>query len=194
LKILIAFLKGKVERIGQDFIDVDVNGVGYRTFTSISTIEKVKQGESVKVFTYLSVREDALILYGFISEEELELFEKLIMVSGVGPKAALAILSAMPPSTFCHYVANEKIDRLMKVPGIGRKTGQRIILELKDKLADLTGEYESFEVSDNKKEALEALTSLGFNPGQVKLVLAEIDETGIDTARLIKMCLAKLKS
>ncbi|MBA1336751.1 MAG: Holliday junction ATP-dependent DNA helicase RuvA [Firmicutes bacterium] len=191
---MISFLKGTVERIGQEFIDVDIRGVGYRVYTSTATIERVRQGDEVKLLTYLAVREDAITLYGFVKEDELGLFEKLIGVTGVGPKVALAILSTMSPAAFSSCVLHDNVEQIMKVPGIGKKTGQRIILELKDKLDEYAGEVIEQEISGSKKEAYEALVSLGFNPGHVKRVLEGIDETVMDTAGLIKACLGKLKS
>jgi Holliday junction DNA helicase RuvA len=191
---LIAFLNGKVDNIGSDHIDIDVNGVGYRVYSPASSLERIRPGDSVKVYTLLIVREDAMILFGFITPEELELFQKLITVSGVGPKVALAVLSAMPAAVFCHYVAAGDVDQIVKVPGIGKKTGQRIILELKDKLPDLAVDDVADDVSTSKREAAEALVSLGFNPAQVRKVLSDIDETGMDTAKLIRECLARLRA
>lgn len=191
---MISFLKGKVENLGKDFVDIDVSGVGYRVHIPASSLDKLRPGDSVKVLTSLIVREDAMSLFGFTNREELELFQRLITVSGVGPKVALAILSYMPVAAFCHYVAAGEVDQITKVPGIGKKTGQRIILELKDKLPELAVEDVAADVSINKREAAEALVSLGFNPAQVRKVLADIGEDGMDTAQLIRSCLAKLRS
>lgn len=180
--------------MGQEFIDVDVGGVGYRVYTSTATIERIRQGDEVKLLTYLAVREDAIILYGFIKEDELSVFEKLISVTGVGPKAALAVLSTMSPAAFSRCVLNDNVEQMMKAPGIGKKTGQRIILELKDKLDEYALETIEQEISGSRREAYEALVSLGFNPGHVKRALEDMDETATDTAGLIKACLGKLKS
>lgn len=192
---MIAFLKGTVEHIGPDFADIDVAGVGYRVFTALSTLERMpNQGKGVKLFTTLVVREDSLSLYGFLTERELEIFQKLITVSGVGPKAALALLSTMSPSAFCNALAEGDVDQLVKVPGIGKKTAQRIVLELKDKLKGITVEGCGRDLPQNKKEAMEALISLGFDASGVKKVLAQVEDGYGDTAQLIKFCLKRLKS
>jgi Holliday junction DNA helicase RuvA len=191
---MISFIKGRVEKRGPDSLHIDVSGIGYRVFSSTTTIEKVRTGEVVKLHTKMIVKEDSISLYGFIEEDELYLFEKLITVSGIGPKAAVAVLSCMSPSAFACLVVDGKVEQLMKIPGIGRKTGERLILELKDKLEKFEGEYEYEEVPDNRREALEALVSLGFDAARVHRVLSGINEQGADTAQLIKLCLKGLKS
>ena len=191
---MISFLKGRVEDIGRDFVEIDVNGVGYRVFSSKTTLGRLTQGELVKLHTQMILREDSMSLFGFIHKEELYLFEKLISVSGIGPKAALSILSSMPPADFAGLIVGERIEDLMKIPGVGRKTGERLILELKDKLDIYCDESFSPEpVADSRREALEALVSLGFEAASVRRVLAGIDEEETDTARLIKLCLKGLK-
>ncbi len=192
---MISSIKGTVERIGRDYIDVDVRGIGYRVFTSLSTLERIgKRGEDVSLYTYLLVREDALSLFGFLTAEELDIFEKLITVSGVGPKVALGVLSAMTPSAFCSAVVSGDVEHLRRIPGIGPKTAQRIVLELKDKVFLVPEEEYAYDsVSENKREAAEALVALGFNAFQVKKALSDIDMDG-DTAQLIKMGLKRLKS
>ncbi len=191
---MISFIKGRVEKCGQDSLHIDVNGVGYRIFTSVATIGKVKKGQMVKLHTQMIVREDSISLYGFIEEDELFLFEKLITVSGIGPRVALGILSGMSPASFTCLVVDGNVEQLMKIPGIGRKTGERLILELKDKLDKYHNEYAYEQIDDNRKEALEALVSLGFDAAHVRRVLSGIGEQETDTAQLIKLCLKGLKS
>ena len=191
---MISFIKGRVEDLGGDYLCIDVNGLGYRVLSSATTIGRVTPGEMVKLHTRMIVREDSMSLFGFIEEDELYLFEKLITVSGVGPKVAIAILSSMPPGEFAVLVVEGRVEELMKVPGIGRKTGERLILELKDKLEAFGGEYTYEPVPDNRREALEALISLGFDAAGVRKALSQVDEEGADTARLIKLCLKILKS
>lgn len=191
---MISFLKGRVEDIGRDFVEIDVNGVGYRVFSSKTTLGRLTPGELVKLHTQMILREDSMSLFGFIHKEELYLFEKLISVSGIGPKAAVSILSSMPPADFAGLIVGERIEDLMKIPGVGRKTGERLILELKDKL-DIyrDGSFSSEPVADSRREALEALVTLGFEAASVRRVLAAINEEETDTARLIKLCLKGLK-
>jgi len=191
---MISFVKGRVEDIGRDFVEIDVNGVGYRVFSSKSTLNRLTPGELVKLHTQMILREDSMSLFGFILKEELYLFDKLISVSGIGPKAALSILSSMPPADFAGLIVGERIEDLMKIPGVGRKTGERLILELKDKL-DIycDGSFSPEPVADSRREALEALVSLGFEAASVRRVLAGIDEEETDTARLIKLCLKGLR-
>jgi holliday junction DNA helicase RuvA len=131
---MVAHLRGVLDRITQDSLILDVNGIGFRVFTATGTLAEVGIGETVRVFTHTYVREDILALYGFLTEGELRMFEQLLAVSGVGPKAALALISAVSPSAFGLAVLTEDADRLTKAQGIGKKTAQRIILELKDKI------------------------------------------------------------
>lgn len=131
---MIAHLKGVVDHVAPDHLIVDVNGIGYRVFTSTGTLSEVGIGELVKIHTHTYVREDILALYGFLTEGELRQFEQLLGVSGVGPKAAIAVVSAVPPSVFGLAVLTEDADRLSRAQGVGKKTAQRIILELKDKI------------------------------------------------------------
>ncbi len=192
---MISFIKGRVRDIDCDALCIDVNGIGYRVFSSATTIAKAVPGETVKLHTKMIVREDSMTLYGFFQKKELHLFEKLITVSRIGPKVALAILSSMPPGRFAALVVEGRVKELMGIPGIGRKTGERLILELKDKL-DMFDEDISYRpIPDNRKEAMEALLSLGFDAADVRRALSEIGgEDTDDTAQLIKSCLRVLKS
>jgi len=132
---MFAYIKGTLEYKCSDYLIVEANGIGYKIFTSISTIETAgRVGEQVKIYTYLHVREDIINLYGFLTQEELGMFELLISVSGIGPKAAISVLSSISPSKFGLAVITDDIKTLTKAPGIGNKTAQRIILELKDKI------------------------------------------------------------
>ena len=132
---MFAYLKGTLERKTTDSLILDVHGVGYKVFTTTTALCSCQAlGSELKVHTHFYVREDTQSLYGFLSEEELKMFEQLISVSGVGPKAALSLVSNIPPSQFGLAVLTDDTDRFIKTPGIGKKTAQRIILELKDKL------------------------------------------------------------
>ena len=130
-----AYIKGILEIKTADYVVIETNGIGYKIFMSETAIEKLGEtGTDVKVYTYLKVREDEMSLYGFNTNEELRMFELLLSVSGVGAKSAIVILSNITPSSFALAVITDDVGKLKKLPGIGPKTAQRIILELQDKL------------------------------------------------------------
>jgi Holliday junction DNA helicase RuvA len=132
---MFAYIKGKLDYKHNEYIVVEANGVGYKINTALSTIEKIGSlGDEVKVYTHLYLREDIINLYGFGSQEELGMFELLISVSGVGPKAALSVISSVPTSKFGLAVITDDVKTLTRAQGIGNKMAQRIILELKDKI------------------------------------------------------------
>lgn len=191
---MISFVKGKLEDLNQDSLCINVNGMGYRVFSSAITIGKVTPGEVIKLHTRMIVRDDSISLFGFLGKDELYLFERLITVTGVGPKVAIAILSSMPPEEFAALIVAENVKELMKVPGIGKKTGERLVLELKDKLEALGREFAYEPLPDNRRETVEALISLGFDAAGVRKAISKVDEKGADTAQLIKLCLKILKS
>ena len=129
------YISGQVAHVEPYLAVIDCGGVGYACRTTSYTLSQIKKGDKAKLFTYLSVREDAMDLYGFFSQEELKLFQQLISVSGVGPKAALAILSASSPANLAMSIITGDEKALTRAPGVGKKIAQRVILELKDKLA-----------------------------------------------------------
>lgn len=168
---MIAFLRGRLAWSGADQAVIDVGGVGYRVYVPSSTRACLPEvGREVKVYTFLHVREDALTLYGFASEAEFQLFELLLGVSGVGPKVALGILSGVTPEGFRRAVVCEDLATLTHIPGVGKKTAQRLILELKDKVGAV-GPISTEMIAaagpslpgDAWAEALEALVSLGYS-------------------------------
>ena len=141
-----SYIKGTVEEINLDYIVIDNNGIGYKIFMSENGIEALGEiGENVKVYTYYHVREDNISLFGFISNEELRMFELLLSVSGVGAKSALVMLSCVEPSEFAIAVISNNVKLLTQIPGIGPKSAQRIILELKDKLKEVVPTYQEPE-------------------------------------------------
>lgn len=174
---MIAFLKGKVTGRGEGHALVDVGGVGYRVFMSSNAIAGLpKDGEPVAIQTHLIVREDDMSLYGFGSPEEKELFELLITVTGVGPRLALSVLSTYLPSDLKEAIAREDVAVISDVPGIGRKTAQRIILDLKDKLGVPDDLAPSKNVTaDTAAEAREALLAMGFSKQEVRISLRGYD-------------------
>lgn len=199
---MISFLRGRPVSCGADYIIIDVGGVGYKVFTPIPAAAALgAEKNEVTVHTYLHVREDAMQLYGFLSENDLEVFEHLIQVSGIGPKAALAILSSMNASSIVQTVVNEQVDALISIPGIGKKTAQRIIIELKDKMSRLdaakTTGIPAFPVLDagTAADALQALIALGYNSGEARRALGRITPAEISSLRtedLVKMALKEL--
>jgi len=140
------YIKGEIVSKKHDYVVVDNAGIGYKIFTSINTMSRLQTNEQALLHTYLHVREDIMVLYGFYSEEELFLFNMLISISGIGPKAALSILSVLSYQEVATAVVCEDAASLSKAPGIGKKTAMRIILELKDKLKGL--DVEDMEVKE----------------------------------------------
>ncbi len=199
---LYAYIKGTLEFKHNDYIIIEANGVGYKIFTAFSTLEKlVNLGDVAKIYTHLHVREDAMILYGFFTQDELSMFELLISVSGVGPKAAISIISSVSTSKFGLAVITDDINTLTKAQGIGKKIAQRIILELKDKmkkeqLADINKEVlESNETSNNStriSEAVSALVVLGYTPFEANKAVSAIYSDEMDLETIIKNALKNL--
>lgn len=194
------YIKGELAHKGENFIVIDASGVGYKIYTSLSSIEKcAATGSYITVYTYLNVREDAMELYGFLDEEERGMFLSLISVSGVGPKAALAILSVASAQRVAAAIVTGDEKLLTKASGVGPKAAKRIILELKDKIdsdelgiSDDSGFEPSGEViTDSRAEALSALTVLGYNTNEAKNVLLSLDAS-LSTEELIKKALSKL--
>ena len=195
---MIGFLRGKVAYLLADDCLLDVGGVGYRVTVSGMTRSKLRQGEQAMLFTYLSVREDALQLYGFATQEEYDVFLQLIGVSGIGPKVALGILSSTTVSGLCSAIANKQASLLTKLPGIGKKSAERPIRELKDKLAFVgigDGEeafVEAAPLGDGiLDEAAAALASLGYTPAETAPVLKQLG-TCQTTEEAIRLALKKL--
>ncbi len=190
---MFAYIKGNLEEKASNFVVIDVSGIGYKIFMSDSAIQKIGEiGEIVKVHTHYYVREDNISLYGFLSNDELKMFELLLQVSGIGAKSAIIMLSNITPSNFVLAVITNDVSKLTKIPGIGAKTAQRIILELKDKLktesaASKTEETRSvIEKSEVIDEAISALQILGYNKKEIEKALEKIDKTNITVEELIK--------
>lgn len=179
---MIAHLKGKIAYARGSYVVVDVNNVGYKVHLSAYTFGKVagKTGRETDIYVHTHVREDTLALYGFLVEEELEMFELLLSISGIGPKAALGILSIATPRTIQTAILNEDPSILTKVSGIGKKTADRVILELKNKVADMPDSQKEKVTSD--ADALEALVSMGYTISEardaLKSVSADIKDVG----------------
>ncbi|MBQ3125222.1 MAG: Holliday junction branch migration protein RuvA [Clostridia bacterium] len=195
------YIKGTLAAKGENYIVVDASGVGYRIFTSLESIEKTGSlGSDITVYTYLNVREDAMELYGFISEEERKMFLLLISVSGVGPKAGLALLSVASPEKLATAIVTGDEKLITKASGVGPKAAKRIILELKDKIdnASLGVDSDGVIVSpadevitDSRAEALSALVVLGYSTQDAKNVLLKLDAS-LSTEEMIKKALVQL--
>ncbi len=152
---------------GEDFVVIDVGGVGFRVRVPASTLEMVGlEGANCELFTHLQVREDDLSLFGFATQDELDLFQRVLTVSGIGPKAALSILSSAPPASVRAAIAQGNLDALTGIPGIGKKTAQRLVLELKGKL-DLSG-GEAIEISPVDQEVIAVLVNLGYSTSEAQ--------------------------
>ncbi len=169
---MIAYLKGTVAEIEKDSIILECGGIGYRIFMPVSVLERMgRTGQELTVHTYLNVREDAMLLYGFLTKNDLSVFRLLLGVSGIGPKAAMGILSHFSWEDLSFAVLSDDAAAIARAPGIGKKTAQKVILELKDKLKlqdaleeKLSGDIprESTGVSEASQEAVEALVALGY--------------------------------
>ncbi len=179
---------------------VECGGVGYNCQTTINTLKTLKPNTEVTLYTYLNVREDAMELFGFATQTELKTFKILISVSGVGPKAGLAILSELTPEQVAMAIASDDIKTITRAQGIGKKIAQRIVLELKDKLAKSLGDGSGVSVAvgqasavavGNVPKAIEALGVLGYQPSDVAPVLAELDGS-LPVEQLISMTLKQM--
>lgn len=180
---MIAFVKGILEYNDGDTIVVSCGGVGYQIMVPISVSERLPHlGSSVMIHTYMSVREDAVKLYGFYEKDELDMFKKLVTVSGVGPKAALGILSVLTPDDITYAVLSDDAAAIAKAPGIGKKTAGKVILELKDKVDDAIRYYrtgkDTAALSDSSKnDVVMALVSLGYSHSDAVSAVNKADIT-----------------
>jgi holliday junction DNA helicase RuvA len=193
---MIGFLKGRLALKLPPSLMVDVNGVGYELEAPMSTFYGLPaQGEPVALFTHLVVREDAHVLFGFGTESERRLFRGLLKVSGVGPKIALGILSGASVEDFLRIVEAEDIAMLTRIPGIGRKTAERVIIEMRDSVQKFAaptareGTALSPAVSSPQGEAFAALVALGYKPAEVTRLLKAADEPGLSTTEIIRRAL-----
>jgi len=201
---MIAYVDGIVEDISEDTAVVDVGGIGYNVNISAVTASRMPGiGEHVRLYTYTCVREDAFLLYGFLRRDELEIFKKCITVNGIGPKGALAILSVMDADSFRYAVLSGDVKAISKAPGIGGKTAQKLILDLKDKLKyddalidqeiGVHQENPISEENDQIKEAMQALVSLGYGQTEsLKAIRSIPDVEQMDAGAILKAALKKM--
>lgn len=185
---MISYVKGILAEKLEDSVVVETGGIGYRVFVPLSVLSELPAtGEHVKIYTYFCVREDSMSLYGFLSRQDMEMFRQLIGVNGVGPKSALGILSALKPDMLRLAVLSGDVKALSKAPGVGSKTAQRIILDLKDKVhaeeileSVADGYVTAAEISDVNavgKEAVEALTALGYSSSEATGAVRKVNVT-----------------
>lgn len=192
-----SYIKGTVEEIYLDRIVLENNGIGYEINVSSFTAQSVQKGKDAKIFTKLIVREDDMSLCGFASRKELEMFKLLTSVSKIGPKVGLGILSCATPPQLSAYILSEDIAKLSKCPGVGKKTAERIILELKDKVDKESAEFESTLFNQaptglELDEAVEALLALGYSNVESKEAVQKFKKDGLKTEDLIKKALTYL--
>ena len=198
---MFAYIKGVLEEKNENYVVIDVGGIGYKVFMQTNSIQQLpERGENVKVHTYYYVREDNISLFGFTTLEELKMFELLLSVSGIGTKSALATLSEITPSAFALSIITGDVSTLVKIPGVGNKTAQRMILELKDKLKTenavakpKTGEF----VGNNQtgqalEEASSALLVLGYTKKEIDQVLRDSQLASLSVEDMIKEALKRL--
>ena len=194
-----AYINGKIVDKANNYVVIDNGGIGYKIFMSPSVIEKLPDtGENLKVYTYYYVREDNIALYGFLSNEELRMFELLLSVSGIGAKSAIQILSSITPSSSALAVISNDVSKIVKIPGIGNKTAARIILELKDKLKteQTINQNEKItkviDLEEKDTEAITALQVLGYTRKEISKVLEKIDTQNLTVEEIIKKALLTL--
>ena len=192
---MISYIKGTLVHRGNGVVVVEASGLGYEIFVSAATLSVLPEvGETVKIHTHMNVKEDGISLYGFSTAEELELFHRLISVTGVGPKGALGFLSQLKPQEIILAILSDDVKTLSKAPGVGRKTAQRVILELKDKfkgleIEDIPKEEIFAPSSDYEGEAVSALVVLGYSPQEAKNALRGAEGS---VEEMIKMGLKNL--
>lgn len=200
-----SYIKGILTDMEEDLVVVEAGGIGYNIYTTGQTFDYLPSvGEEVKLYTYLNVREDAMVLYGFLTKDDLRVFKLLIGVSGIGPKGALAILSVMTTDDLRFAVLGEDAKAIAKAPGIGAKTAQRLILELKDKFSLEDAFEQKFEntasknekadgVKSAKNEAVQALVALGYSSSEALKAIGDVEITAdTDVEDILKSALKNM--
>ena len=198
---MIGYIKGKATVVSKEFCFIEAGGIGYRVFISEMSRQKIHLGTPVRLLTYMAVREDAILLYGFLTQEEYDLFLILISVSKIGPKVAMGILSVMEPADFVLSIRNRNLSVLTKLPGVGKKTAERLLVELKGKFKDVrqsdffvesklipsTSELRQAESSAD--EAVAALVALGYKPTDAEKMVKKVAKADLSSEQLIREAL-----
>ncbi len=198
---MIAFIQGTVFKRKEDSIIIEANGIGYLVYMSVRDIAEIENNQEYLIYTYMHVKEDGISLFGFLDEEDVNIFKQLITVSGIGPKIGLACLSVFNVSDIKFAILSEDDKTLSKVPGLGNKTAKKIILELKDKISlpdAIEENFNSKESTNNssgsaKNDAVLALSSLGYSQTEALQAISKIPEAkDMDAEELIRQALKKL--
>ena len=197
---MIGYIRGRITGLFQDFVFIEAGGIGYQVYMSDRDRQMLHTGEEARVLTYLAVREDAMTLYGFMTQEGHDLFLLLISVAGIGPKGAMGILSAASASSFSLAVRKKDIKALMRLPGVGKRTAERLILELKDKLGSFSADEDMEESASEAPlegtgplaDAAAALASLGYREEEIRPALRKVAGTSEEAATLIGAALREL--
>lgn len=192
---MIGFLRGTIVEKQPPLLLIEVNGVGYEVFAAMSTFYHLPElNQPVTLLTHLTVREDAHLLYGFYQRQERDLFRALIKVNGVGPKLALSILSGITTQEFVQCVQDKDISRLVHIPGIGKKTAERLVIETRDALAHWATEPAAATLSNEQRyiqDAVSALTALGYKSNEAQRAIKQVQHQGRNSEELIRLALQK---
>lgn len=203
---MISFIKGYVAETTENSVILETDSIGYEIFMTGTAIEKTsRMQDKIKIYTYFHVREDTMQLYGFLSRDDLEMFRLLLNVNGIGPKAAMGVLAAITADELRFAVLSDDVKTISRAPGIGKKTAQKLILELKDKLKledafekKLDHQEENLSLADtslrdSRQEAVEALTALGYSSTDALRAVRQVsEETGNDVEAILKAALKQL--
>jgi len=187
-KNMLSFIRGKIKNKGDNFVILERRDLGYKIFVNEKQLAEIQDGQGIEFYIYENIREDADELFGFSGFEELRLFEKLIGVNGVGPKTALNIFALYSVEQILSAISNQQADVLAQVSGLGQKTAERIVLELKNKIAHLDSQS-GLQPVDVNNDALEALVNLGYNKMQAQQALNQISNEIDDVAEQVKEAL-----
>lgn len=190
---MIDSIAGDVVRKGSDHVVVDTGGLAYRVFCTTASLHSCQEGHSTLLYTHLIVRDDAMQLFGFSSLEERETFRQLLTVGQIGPRLALQVLSALPPTALVEAIQTNSVERLTSVKGVGRKTAERILVELRDKIGDATATPAGFLLSQDEEIALRALTqAFGFSSREARPVLERLRGEALSAEQLVRRSLELL--
>ncbi len=188
---MIAYLSGKVKFLFNDACILDVHGVGYKVFVDATTLQGLRLGADAQLFIHTAVKEDAINLFGFINHDTFALFELLLTVSGIGAKSALAIVSKISPADFANAVTRQDLKTLTRLPAVGKKSAERILLELKDKVKPLATSTLPTILSTAQDDAFEALEALGYTSAEIYAAFEKAPPNS-STEQLIKFALQEL--
>jgi Holliday junction DNA helicase RuvA len=193
---MIAFVHGMAVDMTESSVVVEAGGIGYEIYMTGADLSEIRMGEDVKVHTYFSVREDAMKLYGFRAKDDLQMFKLLLGVNGVGPKAALGVLAGITADELRFAILSDDVKTLSKAPGIGKKTAQKLILELKDKInkgvSEISIPTAQVQTGGAMNDVVAALTVLGYSSSEIAPVLNKLDISGMTTEEAIKAILRKM--